>query len=125
MVADVGMGWQLLVDESPEWLFFRLMRTGETYTPEPPLAETLWKIVERQGRKRLVFEVVDEVRLTSYLVGQLVLLHKRAELVRGTFRLCSIPGHSYETLRMMGLTERFPNYRTREDAVMGRLPAPA
>ncbi|MGD9855560.1 MAG: STAS domain-containing protein [Planctomycetaceae bacterium] len=122
MVADVGTGWRLDVDESPDWLFFRLIRSGDEYVPEPPLAEALWRIVEQRGPRRVVFEMVDGLMLTSFLVGQLVLLHKRAELVRGTFRLCGIAAHSYETLHMMGLAGRFPNYRSREDAVMGRAP---
>lgn len=122
MVTNVGTGWQLNVDESPEWLFFRLSRVGEDYSPEPPLAETVWKIAEELGRKRLVFEIDDGVRLTSFLCGQLVLLHKRAELARGAFRLCGLSPMSYETLQMMRLSSRFPNYRNREDAVTGRLP---
>lgn len=121
MVVDVGPGWQLCVDESPEWLFFRLVRISEAYTPEPPLAARMWELAEQRDRRRLVFELDDGVMLTSFLVGQLVLVHKRAEMVRGVFRLCGFPAQTYWTLRLMGMADRFPNYRSREDAVLGRL----
>jgi anti-anti-sigma regulatory factor len=122
MVTDVGTDWQLSVDESSEWLFFHLQRLGQGFTPEPPLAATVWKIVEERGRRRLVFELHEGTLLTSFLVGQLVLLHKRAVMAQGTFRLCGFSEQNHLTLRLMGLAERFPNFRSREDAVMGHLP---
>ncbi|MBX3438355.1 MAG: hypothetical protein KF861_12750 [Planctomycetaceae bacterium] len=122
MTVDVGTGWRLTFDLSPEWLFCRLSRNGAEASPEPSLAQSVWSIAEEHQLRRLVFELDEEVRLTSYLVGQFVLLHKRAELARGTFRLCGITAFSFETIHLMGLASRFPNYRNREDAVMGRLP---
>ena len=122
-MIEVAEGWSLTVDEGPEWLFFRLSRSESHYAAEPPLSAVVWDQAKSRGRKRLVFELDHGTLLTSYLVGQLVLLHKRAEIEKGVFRVCDLPDHAYETLSLMRMADRFPNYRNREDAVLGHLPS--
>lgn len=121
MIA-VAEGWGLTVDEGPEWVFLRLSRSAGFAAPEPPVAATGWAIAESGGKRRLVFELEPDVALTSFLVGQLILLHKRAELAGGVFRICGFSDAAVATLRVIRVADRFPNYATREDAVMGRLP---
>jgi anti-anti-sigma regulatory factor len=119
-MIPVAEGWQIHVDESPEWLFVRLTRTEGDSVPEPRIAQVVWDAAQHRGLRRLVFELDGRLILSSFLVGQLVLLHKRAELEHGVFRLCGISDENYRILRMMHLSDRFPNYRSREDAVLGR-----
>ena len=123
MTIDIANGWRFEIDEGPEWLFLRLCRSGGDDVPEPPVAVRGWEIAEERRKRRLVFELGDDVLLTSFLVGQLILLHKRAEMTGGAFRICGFSAHVYETLKMIRVADRFPNYANREDAVLGRLPS--
>lgn len=122
MAVQIAEGWHFDVDAGPEWLFLRLRRQGHEMTSEPPVATRGWTIAEEHDRNRLVFEMAAETHLNSYLVGQLILLHKRAQLAGGVFRICGFTERDYRTLEMIRVAERFPNYASREDAVVGRLP---
>ena len=59
---------------------------------------------------------------SSYLVGQFILLHKRAHLSDGVMRLCGLTPENYRVIKLMQLANRFPNYSDREHAVMGYRP---
>ena len=121
-MVDVSFGWRLDTDVSPDWLFFQLVKSQADSDPTPPLAERVWSMAEQHGIGRLVFELDAGILLSSYLVGQLILLRKRAHVQGGTLRLCGLSETNREVLHIMTLDRHFPNYRTREDAVMGRLP---
>jgi anti-anti-sigma regulatory factor len=120
-MLQLAAGWQIDVDYSPDWLFMRL-QGHSAREPFPPLSEALWSHAEEHGVNRLVFELGESVLLTSYVIGQLMLLHKRAHLDGGTLRVCGFTPANHQVLAMMQLAERFPNYATREDAVLGHLP---
>ena len=83
------------------------------------MAETLWSLVEGHGIDRIVIELEDSTMVSSYLIGQLILLHKRSHLSGGVVRLCGFSSENYRVIEQMRLGQRFPNYETREDAVMG------
>ncbi len=118
-MIEVANGWRLTVDEGPEWLFFRLSNVDGDAAAEPPLAAKVWGHAQNRGHNRLVFELDQATLLTSFLVGQLVLLHKRAEIEGGVFRVCDFSEYACMTLSRMRMSDRFPNYRNREDAVLG------
>jgi anti-anti-sigma regulatory factor len=120
-MLEVAADWKFQVDQSPEWLFVRVLHVGID-SVKPQISETLWSLAGEQGINRLVIELGEAAWLTSYLIGQLMVLHKRAHLDGGTVRLCGISERNYQVLEMMQLTERFPNYPTREAAVMGHAP---
>jgi hypothetical protein len=111
------------VDASPEWLFFRIEPSTDSADATSTLAERLWRESERRLIYRQVIELAEHVMLSSELVGQLVLLHKRTHVANGLTRLCGLNQMHYEVLRVARLTDRFPNYANREAAVMGRLPS--
>ncbi len=122
-MVEIAQGWDLVVDVSPEWLFMRLCVSGENLEPHPPLAERMWELAEENSVVRIVFELGDDVVLTSHVVGQLVLVHKRSYEVGGLLRICGFSDWNYAVLQVRQLADRFPNYGTREDAVMGRRPS--
>ncbi|QDU38641.1 hypothetical protein Mal4_29710 [Maioricimonas rarisocia] len=119
---DLAPGWQLQVDTSPEWLFFRLQAVSDDRAPEPPLAEAIQRKSAETGIRRVIFELGEGTMLQSFVAGQLVLLVKWAYLNGGAFRICSFSEDNYYVIRLMHLTDRFPNYSNREAAVMGWLP---
>ena len=66
---------------------------------------------------------LDEVELLhSYLVGQLVLLHKRISTHGGVMRVCGLSPGNQQVLHLCRLEGRFPHYEDREHAVLGQRP---
>jgi len=120
-MLELATDWRIEVDRGPEWLFFRVVSAGLD-EPKAALSRTLWATATESATNRIVVELADGVLLNSYLIGQLIVLHKRAHMEGGTVRLCALADHNLETLQMMRLGERFPNYASREAAVMGHYP---
>ena len=115
-------GWRLELDFSTEGLFLRLHCHGYDAEPSPPLAERVWSIAEQYDINRIVIEVDHGTLLSSFLVGQFILLHKRAHLSDGVLRLCGLSPEIYRVIELMHLADRFPNFPDREHAVMGYRP---
>ena len=111
------------VDASPEWLFFRIESSTSPEDTTSTLADRLWRESERRLIYRQVIEFAEQVMMSSELVGQLVLLHKRTYVANGLTRLCGLSQTHYEVLRIARLDDRFPNYANREAAVMGWVPS--
>lgn len=120
-MQQLATGWDVTVDTSPDWIFFALRSHGDNADHSPPMADSLWGIAEQHGLNRIVLQIDDETLLTSYLVGQMILLHKRAHLGGGAFRVCCVSPQNYRVIESMRLADRFPNYRDRGAAVMGHL----
>jgi anti-sigma B factor antagonist len=112
-------GWQISTDVSPEWIFLRVTCSGADADGSPPIAETAWSLAEEYRVNRLVVELDASTRLTSFLIGQLILLHKRCLLNGGVVRLCGMSVEHYSVIQLMRLADRLPNYADREAAVMG------
>jgi anti-anti-sigma regulatory factor len=112
-------GWQIRTDVSLEWIFLRVTCSDLEADGSPPIAETAWSLAEEHGVNRIVVELDASARLTSYLIGQLVLLHKRCYLAGGVVRLCGLSEQQFAVIQLMRLAERLPNYAGREAAVMG------
>jgi anti-anti-sigma factor len=90
--------------------------------PDEQFAEAIWEMLETQFTRRVVLEV-DELRaLPSWLVGQLVKLHKRVHSSGGMLRLCGLSDTNQAVLQTSRLDDRFPQYRDRREALMGRRP---
>jgi anti-anti-sigma factor len=111
--------WELDVECTPDWLFVRVRRPPTDADDAPPLAERIWAMLEEHGTRRLVLELGQLDVLRSYLVGQFVLLHKRILIEGGMMRLCGLSASNQQVLRLARLDDRFPQYHTREEAVMG------
>jgi anti-anti-sigma factor len=121
-MLEVSTGWRLDVDVSSEWLFFRLTKECDDAEPTPPLANHVWSVAEQQAIHRFVVELDAQTLLSSYLVGQLILLCKRAHQRGGVMRLCGLTDAQYQVIQIMRLGPLLPNYQTRGDAVTGHRP---
>ena len=123
MMLDLAPGWSIRIDRGPDWLFVRLYGQEPFDTDGIELSVRLWEALEQEFTHRLVIEL-DEIRLLrSHLVGELVRLHKRLQTKGGMLRLSGLSERNYDVLVSSRLADRFPRYRTREDAVMGYRPA--
>lgn len=119
-MIEIAPGWALDVDRGPDWVFARLRNPDHNAASTPSLAEALWELLRQNAVYRLVIELDQLEVLYTYLIGQLVLLHKRICVHGGAMRLCGLSPHNQEVLRLCRMDERFPPYGSREDAVMGR-----
>ena len=121
-MATTTLDWQLDVDRGPAWLLVK---------PRPPqavagaganLAPLVWNLLEKHFTYRLVLDMSDVVRLSSQLIGELISLHKRIHQHGGVFRLCGLSAACQEAWELCRLGTRLPNYRNREEAVLGPRP---
>lgn len=124
-MIGVATGWNLEVERGPDWLYVKLLSPSPEADDAPPLAETIWSLLEQHFTYRVILELDQLPRLTSYTVGQLVLLHKRVFQHGGMVRLCGLNAGGQDVLRILRLADRFPQYRDRSEAVMGNRPAAA
>ena len=123
MLLELAPEWAVEIDRGPDWLFIRLRPPHEGDCGEVPLAEMIWQRMEQSFCRRVVLELDDVTFLRSWMVGELVKLHKRLTAAGGLMRLAGLSETSQEVLRACRLADRFPAYRNRTDAVMGHRPA--
>lgn len=122
MLLELAPEWTMDLDRGPDWLFVRLRPPREGDTSEIPLADMIWKKLEQSFCYRLVLELDDMRLLRSWMIGELVRLHKRIIKQGGTLRLCGLSATNEEALRSCRLLDRFPAFENRHDAVMGCRP---
>jgi anti-sigma B factor antagonist len=120
-MIQLAPGWNLEVERGPDWLFVRLHCLPENIWESPPLAETLWSLVEQHFTYRLVLECNELQLLHTMLLGQLVLLHKRLNVHGGTLRLWGLSQQNRDVLRSCRLDSRFPVFASRGEAVLGQV----
>lgn len=119
-MVQMAPGWKLEVDRGPDWLFVK--PTCSSYDPDsadPPLAESVWSLLQQHFTYRLVLECEQLPHLHSPMVGQLAMLHKRISTQGGLMRLCGLSDSNQEVLHACRLDGRFPNFLDRSEAVQG------
>ena len=67
------------------------------------LGEELFALVERGGHRKLVLNFSNVDRMTTALLGKLILLHKKLQRVNGWMVLCQIAPHLYEIFALFRL----------------------
>jgi anti-anti-sigma factor len=122
MLLELAPEWAVEIDRGPDWLFIRLRPPAGPDAGEVPLAEMIWQRLEQSFCHRVVLELDDVRMLRSWMIGELVKLHKRLTATGGMMRLCGLSETNQEALRACRLDSRFPAYRNRTDAVMGHRP---
>ena len=120
----IAPGWELDVERGPDWLLVKLKSPDRDASDTPPLAETLWSLLERHFVYRQVLDQDQVELLHSYQRGQLVLLDRRIHDQDGLMRLCGLSRHNREVLHLHRLDTRFPAYGDCQEAVMGSSPKP-
>ncbi len=121
-MIQIAEGWELSVDRGPDWLFVRPHSVSGDTGSMPPLAEEIWALLEQHQIRRVVVELDEIPLLHSYLVGQLVWLHKRVVSQGGLMRISGVSSVNQDVLHTCRLDDRFPAYLNRGDAVMGYHP---
>src|SRR5688572_22452584 len=127
MLLELAPEWTMELDRGPDWLFVKLqppanLRSPQGNTCEIRLAEMIWQKLEQSFCYRVVLELDEVGYLRSWMIGELVRLHKRVASQGGMMRLCGVSREAETVLRICRLGDRFPAYRNRTDAVMGHQP---
>jgi anti-anti-sigma factor len=122
MLLELAPEWTMELDRGPDWIFVRPRPPHAGDTGEIPLAEMIWQKLEQSFCHRVVLELDDVKFLRSWMVGELVRLHKRVTMAGGMVRLCGLSKPNEEVLRICRLHDRLPIYANRTDAVMGHRP---
>ena len=122
MLLELAPEWTTEIDRGPDWLFVRPRPPRQGDTGEIALAEIIWEKLEQSFCHRVVLELDDVTFLRSWMVGELVRLHKRVTTHGGMLRLCGVSAANQDVLRTCRLNDRLPAYRNRTDAVMGYRP---
>jgi len=122
MLVDLTPGWTLEMDRGPDWLFIRPVPASPDVAAEVDLAEAIWERMDQQFLNRVVVEMDEVPLLRSWLIGQLVILHKRIVSRGGLVRLAGMSDDNQRVLEMVHLDDRFPQYADRGAAIMGHRP---
>jgi anti-anti-sigma factor len=122
MLLELAPEWSMDIDRGPDWLFIRLCPPAEGGMSEVPLAAGILEKLDLAFCNRVVLEMDDITFLRSWMVGELVRLHKRLTTRGGMMRICGLSETNRDVLRICRLDDRFPPYRNRTDAVMGHRP---
>ena len=122
MLLELTPEWTTEIDRGPDWVFLRLRPPAHGDTGEIALAEMIWKKLEQSFCYRVVIELDEVTYLRSWMVGELVRLHKRVTTHGGMLRLCGLSPANQAVLHISRLGDRFPTYQNRTDAVMGHRP---
>lgn len=124
MAAEIAPGCTFTIDRGPDWLFLRPQLPRDAGA-EVDLADSAWDMMQQHLVHRVVLELEDLNLLRSWLIGQLIHLHKRVTSQGGTMRISGLSDENQEVLRMCRLDDRFPQYPCRANAVMGWRPMKA
>ncbi len=111
-------GCEFEVERGPDWLLVRITGLDDIVSTPPRLADALWSLLHQHFTYRIVLELDQVDTLDSYLIGQLVTLHKRVVEHDGVMRLCGLSAHNRRVLHTCRLHEHLPTYDDRQEAVM-------
>lgn len=122
MVTELAPSWAFEVERGPDWLFVKVNSPDNGDAEGVPLAQMLWDLMQQHFSRRIVLEMDDLRILRSYVIGQLVQLHKRVCHAGGLMRVTGLSEENYRALVACRLHDRFPRYASRSEAVMGQRP---
>ncbi len=111
--------WALQIDRGPDWLFVRPQPPAGQQHLEVDLADSVYQVLEEHLTHRLVLDLEEIGLLRSWMIGQLMLLHKRIGSRGGVLRICNLSPENEETIHICQLQSQLPNYPSRLAAVTG------
>jgi anti-anti-sigma regulatory factor len=122
IMHELSAGWSLDVERGPGWVFVTLHGPTHGDAEGVDIAEQIWSMLESSMTYRVVIEMQQISLMRSYLIGQLVMLHKRVATHEGTMRLAGMSNDNQTALAASRLDSRFPQFGSREEAVHGYRP---
>lgn len=121
-MVEISEQWSLDVDRGPGWIFVTLHGPGNGQVDGVPVAEQIWALLENSMTYRVVLDMRHITMVRSYLIGQLVRLHKRVASHGGTMRLAGMSNTNQAALAACRLDGQFPQFLSRDEAMHGHRP---
>jgi|YNPMSStandDraft_1061717.scaffolds.fasta_scaffold00866_7 anti-anti-sigma factor len=121
-MTTLSLGWDLDVTQGEGWLIIRPRPHGPQTTELVPLSDEILKLLEWCWVNRVILVLDGLDLLTSFVVGQLIKLHRHLENNGGILRLCGVNSRHRQVLERLGMAECLPIYDDVRDAVMGGFP---
>ena len=118
-MVSLAPGWDLDVERGPDWLFIKVRCATENVWDSPPLADSVWKLLEQHFTYRLVLECEELTVLHSTIIAELMQLEKRIAAQHGVMRLCGLSEGNRRVLERCRLDSRLRNNCDRAEAVLG------
>jgi len=109
-----GLVVEQLADISIVKFTRRYILSGETIET---LAEHLFSLVENEGHRKLVLNFAQVDRMTSALLGKLILLHRKLKALRGWLVLCKIAPEIYEIFTLLKMHKLLGIYPDEQEAL--------
>jgi anti-sigma B factor antagonist len=81
------------------------------------IGERLFRLVDNDGKKKLVLDFENVEYLSSAALGKLITLDKKAKAQAGRMRLCNIKPGIYEVFAITRLNKVFDIRDSKEDAL--------
>jgi anti-anti-sigma regulatory factor len=119
MKVQLAPGWRTELEHGPDWLFVKLHGPQGDDADATGLAEGLLTLLREELTRRMVLELEGLETVTDDFVDELLQLRDSLEAEGGLLRLCGLSREHQERLRMTDTICRLPQFRDREEAVMG------
>ncbi|MHB8969694.1 MAG: hypothetical protein ACYC3X_06240 [Pirellulaceae bacterium] len=109
----------LEIERGPNWLFVRVRRCRPGDMDVLSLAERVTAALDQHFINRVVLEFEESVLPCEQLIEELRLLEEWIDDHHGVLRLCGLPARYTKSFLHSQVTQRFPVYQDREEAVWG------
>jgi hypothetical protein len=110
---------KLDIERGPNWLFVRVRQCRPGDPDAESLAERVSSALDQHFIYRVVLELEDATLPCDRLIEELQTLDQWIQDRHGVLRLCGLPIQYTRRFHRAHLTNRFPLYRDREEAVWG------
>ena len=121
-MQEISQGWSLETERGPGWIFITLHGPRNGEAEGVAIAEQIWAVLESSTTYRVVLEMQHIHLMRSYLIGQLVMLHKRVMTHDGLLRIAGLSNDNQTALAASRLDSRFPQFGNRDEAIHGHRP---
>jgi len=101
-MADLA-NWALHEERGEDWLLARPTPPEAAWGTSPQLAEGIWSLRERQPADNVILDMQSVDFLSSFLIGQLVMLQKRAAQAGVKLWVCSLSEACHQALTICRL----------------------
>lgn len=119
MKVKLAPGWKTELSHGPDWLFIRLYGPDGASSDAAGLADSLLLLLREEMKQRLVLELDGVLAITEGFVEEMLRLHAGVEANGGLLRLCGLSRVHRTIWREKDALCRLPQFRDREEAVMG------
>ncbi len=119
MKVQLAPGWRTKLEHGPDWLFVKLYGPHGVDADVTGLAESLLMLLREELTRRMVVELDEVEAISADFVQELLGLHDRLGAEGGLLRLCGLSCEHQELLREIDELCRLPQFRNRQEAVMG------